>query len=269
MTALVLDGLNVALGRRRVVRDVTLTIAPGAFVGLIGPNGAGKSSLMRAALGLIPADGRSNLAAMPAPERARTAAWLPQSREIAWDVSVETLVALGRAPHRRPGAPLSDRDRAAIRAAMARTDTEGFADRPATALSGGEQARALLARALAQETPILLADEPTAALDPSHQIATMECFAALAGEGRTVVAALHDLGLAARWCSRLVLMYCGRVVADGPPAEVLTAERLRTVYGIEAHIAATDGALIVQPLTRAALDAAPPAMQDRPRQDGG
>lgn len=234
-----------------MVHDVSLTFRPGECVGLIGPNGAGKSTLMRGALGLIPHTGRSTIAAMNRQEQARTVAWLPQSREIAWDITVATLVMLGRAPHQRRGAPPSRADQNAVAEAMRRTDTTQFADRIATELSGGEQARVLLARALAQDTPVLFADEPIAALDPAHQIATMETFNALAREGRTVITALHDLGLAARWCTRLVMLDQGRVVADGPPQEVLTTERLAAVYGVTAHIADTPEGPIVQPLTRA------------------
>src|SRR5699024_1902927 len=179
MSMLRVRDLSVTLGERRVVHGVSFEIAAGECVGLIGPNGAGKSTAMRAALGLIPAEGESNLRHLAAPQRARLAAWLPQAREIAWDVSVEVLVSLGRAPYRRFGAPLSAADRAAVAAAMARTDVTDFAARPVTALSGGEQARVLLARALAQEAPLLLADEPVTALDPGHQIATMESFSAL------------------------------------------------------------------------------------------
>lgn len=250
MSLLELHGLRVRLGGREVVRGVSLEVGAGELVGLVGPNGAGKSSLMRGALGLIAASGRSSLSRLSPEARARAAAWLPQSREIAWPVSVETLVALGRAPHRGPAAPLSAADRAAIEAAMARADVARFRGRPATELSGGEQARVLVARALAQEAPLTLADEPTAGLDPAHQLAAMEAFAALAAEGRAAVVSLHDLGLAARWCSRLVLMHRGAVVADGAPEAVLTPGRLREVYGIEAFLARAEGGMIVQPLTR-------------------
>lgn len=250
MTLLSLETLTVRLGRRIAVDAVSLRVEAGELVGLVGPNGAGKSSLMRGALGLARAEGRSSLTALPAAERARAAAWLPQSREIAWPVSVETLVALGRLPHRAPGAPLSAADREALEAAMAGVDVLRFRDRPATELSGGEQARVLIARALAQAAPLTLADEPTGGLDPAHQLAAMEAFAALAGEGRAAMVSLHDLGLAARFCTRLVMLDQGRVVADGPPAQVLTAARLREVYGIESFLAQADGALIVQPLAR-------------------
>lgn len=250
MTLLTLRALSVRLGARDAVRSVTLRVEAGELVGLVGPNGAGKSSLMRGALGLLPAGGESSLAALPARERARAAAWLPQSREIAWPVTVETLVALGRLPRHIPGAPMTDADREAVARAMARMDVARFADRPATELSGGEQARALIARALAQEAPLTLADEPVAGLDPAHQLACMEAFAALAAGGAAAMASLHDLGLAARFCTRLVMLDRGRVVADGPPEAVLTAARLREVYGVESFIAREAGALVIQPLSR-------------------
>ncbi|MBN2905518.1 MAG: ABC transporter ATP-binding protein [Rhodobacteraceae bacterium] len=248
MSGLRLEHLSVHRGPRVVVDDVSLDLVPGEFVGLIGPNGAGKTTLMRAALGLIGHKGHSSLARLTAIQRARTAAWLPQMREIAWPVSVETLVGLGRAPHLGPVQAPGPADRAAIAAALARLDLGGLATRRATALSGGEQARVLIARALAQEAPVLIADEPIAGLDPAHQLSTMAIFAALAGEGRLVLAALHDLGLAARFCTRLILMHDGRLVADGPPRAVLSEENLARVFGLRAFIADTPDGPVFQPL---------------------
>ena len=243
MTLLTLDRVTVRRGARAVVEAVSLTVGEGEFIGLIGPNGAGKTTLMRAALGLLPHEGRSSLALMPARARARAVAFLPQGREIAWPVSVADLVALGRAPwgHADPADP-------AVAWALRRLGIEGFAARPATGLSGGEQARALIARALAQETPLLIADEPGAGLDPEAQIRMMTIFADLADEGRAVVASVHDLGLAARHCTRLLLMDRGRLVADGPPREVLTAARLAATFGIRAHLSEGPDGLIFQPL---------------------
>ncbi|ALG90639.1 MULTISPECIES: ABC transporter ATP-binding protein [Actibacterium] len=248
MSLLTLDHLTVHRGDRAVVRDVSLRVGAGECVGLIGPNGAGKTTLMRAALGLLPATGTSSVAALPAAARARQAAWLPQMRDIAWPVSVETLVALGRTPHLAPGGRLREADRAAVDAALARLDLAAFRSRIATQLSGGEQARVLIARALAQDAPLLLADEPIAGLDPAHQIMTMTVFAALAAEGRAVIASLHDLGLAARHCTRLVLMGAGRLVADGAPADVLTPENLAQVFGVRAYYAQTPDGPVFQPL---------------------
>ncbi|WP_116133502.1 ABC transporter ATP-binding protein [Tropicimonas sp. IMCC34043] len=253
MSLLTLDAVTVLRGQCPVVDAVSLAIDAGEVVGLIGPNGAGKTTLLRGALGLLPHTGRSSLSQMPPAARARHAAWLPQGREIAWPVDVETLVALGRVPHGAGLSALSAKDAAAVERALARMDLGGFRKRIATRLSGGEQARVLLARALAQEAPLLLADEPIAGLDPGHQIATMEVFNDLAAEGCGVVVSLHDLGLAARYCSRLVLMAAGRVVADGPPAEVLSPDRLAAVFGITAFLADTADGLVLQPLSRSGL----------------
>lgn len=256
MTAplLSLENLTVRRAGSEVVSGANLTVSPGECVGLLGPNGAGKTTLLRAALGLLDHSGHSSLAALPAKDRARAAAWLPQSRDIAWPVSVERLVALGRLPHLPGGRRASDEDTAAIDAAIGRMNLGPMRHRPATELSGGEQARVLIARALAQDAPLLVADEPTAGLDPAAQIAAAQVFADLAAEpGKAVIVSLHDLGLAARHCTRLVLMHQGRIHANGPPAEVLTEANLRDVFGITAHIAtASDGGAIFQPtgLTR-------------------
>ncbi|WP_102225144.1 ABC transporter ATP-binding protein [Acidimangrovimonas sediminis] len=244
---LALREFSVRRGDLPVVDRVTLSVAGGECVGLIGPNGAGKTSLMRGALGILPHEGRASLAEMTPRARARAAAWMPQAREVAWPVTVETLVTLGRTPHlglRGPGAA----DRAAVERALHRMGLGPLRDRIATELSGGEQARALIARALAQETPLLMADEPIAGLDPAGQIRTMEVFAALAGEGHAVIVSLHDLGLAARHCSRLVMMNRGRVVADGTPAEVLSPANLSAVFHVRAHHAHTADGPVFQPL---------------------
>lgn len=240
MTLLSLENLTVRRGECPVVDRVSLTVGEGEFVGLIGPNGAGKTSLLRGALGLLPHEGRSSLASLIPAARAKAAAFLPQGRDIAWPVTVETLVALGRAPH-------GGADDGAVEDALERMGLQGYRTRIATALSGGEQARVLIARALAQETPLLLADEPVAGLDPEAQIRTMEVFAALAAEGRAVIASIHDLGLAARHCSRLLMLHRGQLVADGPPAEILTDERLAEVFGIRGFHADTPDGPVFQP----------------------
>ena len=232
MTLLSLDKLTVRRGECPVVDHVSLSVRAGECVGLIGPNGAGKTTLLRAALGLEPFSGASSLASLSAAERARAAAFLPQARQIAWPMAVETLVALGRVPHLPRGSTPGTVDRAAIDDALHRLGLDGFRQRIATQLSGGEQGRVLIARALAQQTPLLLADEPIAGLDPAQQIATMQVFSGLAQEGRAVVVSLHDLGLAARHCTRLILMHQGRLVADGAPDDVLTADLMAQVFGI-------------------------------------
>jgi iron complex transport system ATP-binding protein len=244
MSLLTLEALSVHRGACPVVDGASLSVGPGEFVGLIGPNGAGKTTLLRAALGLLPHTGHSSLAVLPPVARARAAAFLPQGREVAWPLPVAALVALGRAPW-GPGPG----DGPAVDRALDRLGLAGFRDRDATALSGGELARVLLARVLAQETPLILADEPVAGLDPEAQLRVMGLFAGLAGEGRGIVASIHDLGLAMRFCTRLVLLSAGRVVADGAPAAVLSDANLAAAFGIRAFRAETADGPVLQPLS--------------------
>jgi iron complex transport system ATP-binding protein len=248
VTLLALDRLTVALDGRTVVSDVTAAIAPGEVVGLVGPNGAGKTTLMRAALGLVPSTGHSSLASLAPSPRARAVAWMPQAREIAWPVTVATLVALGRVPWLPARARLRPEDAAAVARALDRLDLGAYAHRTVTHLSGGEQARALLARTLAQETPLLLADEPIAGFDPAHQIATLRLFRDLAAEGRAVLLSIHDLGFAARYCTRLLLLREGRLEADGPPDAVLTDDRLARVFNVAGFRADTPRGPVLAPL---------------------
>lgn len=248
MSLLSVQNLSVTLRNRPVLQDVSFDIKPGEFVGLLGPNGTGKTSLMRAALGLLPATGHSSLAEMNASERARAVSWMPQSREIAWPIPVEKLVALGRLPHLPQGLRLPAADQALIDQAISRMGLERFRQRAASRLSGGEQARALIARALAQDTPLLMADEPAAGLDPAHQISTMEVFAGLAAEGRSALVSLHDLGLAARHCTRLILLAEGGILADGTPAQVLTPDLMARAFGISVWHQNTAQGPVFQPL---------------------
>lgn len=245
---LTLCELTVRRGECPVVDHVSLEVGAGECIGLIGPNGAGKTTLMRAALGLLQHEGRSSLSALPPRARAAQVAWLPQAREIAWPIAVEDVVALGRIPHLPRGSRLRAEDRAAVDAALEVMHLTGYAKRLASQLSGGEQARVLIARALAQQTPLLMVDEPIAGLDPAHQIATMECFAALAEAGKSVIVSLHDLGLAARHCSRILMMRAGRLVADGPPEEVLTPENMAEVFGVSIYYRNTDDGPVFQPM---------------------
>lgn len=256
MVTVTIEGLGVDLGRGPVLRDIGATFRAGELVGVIGPNGAGKSTLVRAMLGLVAAshgavviDG-TPVARLSPRAVARSLAYLPQGQTLHWPLSVERLVALGRLPHLAPMSRIGAADHAAVDAAMARAGVAALAGRIATELSGGERARVMLARALAVRAAGLVADEPLASLDPGHQIDVMRLLAREAAGGALVVAVLHDLTMAARHCSRLLLLDGGRLVADGTPAEVLTAGHLRAVYGISARIDLDDPSPIVVPLDR-------------------
>lgn len=256
MSLLHAQGLRLILGADPVVNDVDLRLDAGDLVGLIGANGAGKSSLLRLLAGLrapdagsIHLDGRP-LLAVPASERARRLAYLPQGADAHWPISVRDLVTLGRLPYCPPWSPPGLADQSAIDAAMQRCDVANFAARSVTTLSGGERARALLARALAGEPSVLLADEPVAGIDPAHQIAVMELLARRAQEGCATVVVLHDLNLAARFCSRLVLMHAARVVADGPWQEVLHPDLLDSTLGVRLFIGEDGDRPVVAPVAR-------------------
>jgi iron complex transport system ATP-binding protein len=247
-----LDQVLVMLGERRVLDSVSADLG-GGVIGLIGPNGAGHSTLVRAIAGLIPSDGAilidgTPVGTLPLRERARAIAYLPQGQSVHWPLTVARLVALGRLPHLAPFARPGDADARAIERAIERTDLGALRDRPIDELSGGERARVLLARALAVEAPLLLADEPLAALDPAHQIEVMALLRDEAQRGATVIAVLHDLTVAARWCDRLLLLHRGRLAADGDPRAVLTAETIRSVYGVSAFIGEAEGEPLVVPL---------------------
>lgn len=243
--------ITVALGRRRVLEGASLAAAGGELIAILGPNGAGKSTLLRSMAGLlkpiagaVTLDG-TDVNAWDRAALARAIAYLPQSRAVHWPLSVENVVCLGRLPHGAGPGRMRPADRAAVEAALVAMDLIALRERPATELSGGELARVLVARALAQEAQTLLADEPTAGLDPAHQMALFDKLRRIAGEGRSVVVALHDLSLAARYCHRIVLLKDGRTLAAGPPDAVLSSERLAAVYGIEARLVRIDGLPLV------------------------
>lgn len=234
-----LQGLSVRYGEKTVVDGVNLHLVPGEMVGLIGPNGAGKTSLLRALLGLADVTGSITIgdryfADMATKERARLFAYLAQGGTVRWPLSVESLVALGRLPHKTPWQQLSDGDRLHIEVAMKATGVEGFRDRIVTHLSGGERARVLLARALAAKAPYLLADEPAAALDPHYQLDMMALLKAHVTDATGAIVVMHDLNLAQQFCDRLLVINDGKLVADGPPNDVLTDILLADVFSIQA-----------------------------------
>ncbi|HEX7858480.1 MAG TPA: ABC transporter ATP-binding protein [Sphingobium sp.] len=241
MSRLQLDHVSVPIGQTTVLRDISLMAEGGAFIGLVGPNGAGKSTLARTIAGLltpsagtISVDGRP-LSSLGRREAARTIAYLAQGDAVHWPLAARNVVALGRSPHLGPLGKAAPADEAAIDRAMARTQIEAFADRDVTRLSGGERGRVLLARALAVEAPILVADEPVGALDPRHALNIMELLQEEARCGKVVIAVLHDLALAVRFCDRLIVLGEGRLVGDGPPREILSPEGLARHYAVIGH----------------------------------
>lgn len=261
MELLQVNNLSLTLGNKHVVEQVNIHINAGELVGLIGPNGAGKSSLLRMLAGLVkPASGEIHLSLhespaaiekIPAQLRARFMAYLAQHETPAWPLSVKNLVALGRSPW-NSSVNSSVEDDAIINQSLVMTDVNNLADRPVTELSGGELQRVLLARVFAGKPKLILADEPIAALDVYHQLHIMELLQAHAQQGGAVIAALHDLSLAARFCSRLVLMHHGKLVAEGEPVNVLTPENLAKVYGVSAHVDCREEGVVIIPTRRVA-----------------
>jgi len=245
MIELAADQISAGYGGPPVLQGVTVRLGQGELAGLIGPNGCGKSTLLRClsralrpAAGTVRLDGR-DLAAWPPREAARRLAFVPQQEPALFEFRVRDLVLMGRHPHLEPWRGETDRDYAIAAQAMADADIAHLADRPVTQLSGGEHRRVLLARALAQQTPLLLLDEPTAHLDITHQADLMTLVREQTRrQGQGVLAALHDLNQAAEFCDRLILMRAGRIVAEGAPEAVLTAANLRLAYDAEAQIGA-------------------------------
>jgi iron complex transport system ATP-binding protein len=239
---LAIAGLSAQYSGTPVLHNITFEAAPGAIIGLIGPNGAGKSTLLRAISGAIAPSagavrlGGRELGRLSANERARLVAVVPQIAHMPAGFSVAEVVLMGRAPHLPRFGGESARDREVARAALARTDTLALAGRAAHTLSGGEQQRVLIARALAQEPRVLLLDEATAHLDLKHQVAVLGLVRQLARDGMIVIAALHDLNLAAVYADRLALLRGGELLALGSPAQVLTPAWLRAAFDVEALV---------------------------------
>jgi iron complex transport system ATP-binding protein len=258
MTVLRADDIRHAFGTRPVLAGIDVAVAAGEVVGLIGPNGAGKTTLLCALAGLLAPDAGTvaldgtPIGTLDRNTRARAISYLAQHGEANWAVTVETLVGFGRLPHLGPWRGPTAVDRAAVARALAACDATHLAARPLNRLSGGERARVLLARALAVEPRVLLADEPVAGLDPAHALDVMAVLRARAQEGAGVIAVVHDLTIAARHCDRLVLIDAGTVVADGLPAAVLTDANLARAYGIRALRGEAEGQPYIVPLSRIA-----------------
>ncbi len=248
--ALSCRGVHVTFGETEALRGVDLHLATGEWLGLIGPNGAGKSTLLRAIAGLVPHDGSVALDCGRRPE-GTDVALVPQIPALPEGMTVAEYALLGRSPHLGWLAVESRRDRRIVAEVLERLDLQGFADRPVTHLSGGETQRVVLARALVQQAPVLLLDEPTSALDLGHRDAVLELIDELRRhDGISVIAAMHDLGTAARFADRLALIDRGRIVADGPPRSVLAPGRLSDVYATPLSVHTVDGEIVVLPAPR-------------------
>lgn len=235
-----LQGIAVSYGGRAVLSGIDLSIGAGERLALIGPNGAGKSTLLRVVTGLVaPSEGRVTvggeaLRTLDRASIARRIAVVPQQVTVPFSTRVEELVGLGRLPHEDPLRGARPADRAAVASAIERVGIGHLLGRDVRELSLGERQLTLVALAVAQAAPVLILDEPTVHLDLRHQVATMELLVDLnVRDGTTVVAVLHDLGLAAAFFPRLVLLAGGRIVADGEPLEVLSGERIRSVFGVD------------------------------------
>ncbi|OJU29788.1 MAG: ABC transporter [Nitrobacter sp. 62-13] len=251
------SSLSVSLGKRSVLSDISLALPGGRLVALVGPNGAGKTTLLRALAGLLPSDGTIEvcgdaLSSLALDARARRFAYLPQGHQMHWPLPVRDIVALGRYPHGAVDpARLAGPDAAAVMRAMQATDVTGLSDRPVTELSGGERSRVALARVLAVDAPVVLADEPTASLDPRYQIEVMTRLRTAADNGTLVIVVTHDLGLAARFSDIALVLSEGRLVSQGPPAEALSEAVIENIFRVRIYRADYQRETVIVPWSEA------------------
>lgn len=251
-----IEDLRVSRGGRPVLKSVAASVREGELYGIIGANGSGKSTLVQSIARLLPRHaGRiryrgTSIDTMERRALAREIAYLQQNPECHWPLTAERLVTLGRIPHLGPWGGPGEADRRAVSEALAAVDVGHLAGRSVNRLSGGEQRRVLLARALAGEPRLLLADEPSSGLDPFHQLQLMELLLERVVHGISVVIVLHNLALASRFCNRVLLLREGAVLAEGEPAAVLTAANLAAAYGVEARNLSADGQTAVIPWRR-------------------
>ncbi len=241
------SGVEVEIGGTPILRGADLSLERGELLAVVGPNGAGKSTLVRAVSGMQPlAAGEvrwagRDLAEMRGRDLAKVRAFVPQRMPVPAGVTVREAVTIGRSSHLRPLRRLNRRDHGAIAEAMERAEVTRFADRALTTLSGGELQRVQIAVGLAQETPVLIADEPTSQLDLGATVGIATLLRGLADEGLAVLLVVHDLALATAVADRAVIVAAGRTVAAGEPGAILTAERLASIWHAEAHLTEHDG----------------------------
>lgn len=244
MTDLIATELTLKAGDATLVSGASFKLSPGELIILLGPNGAGKTSLIRGAIGLQTLTsgsatlGDSDAHRLSPVERARKIAYLPQTRPLAWPNQVHDVVSLGRFSHGATLGKLSGSDAEAVDRAIVDCDLTHLAHRSTASLSGGELARAHCARAFASEAPLLVADEPIAALDPRHQFRILDLIQTYVRNGGGALLVLHDVELAARYATRLIWMKDGKIVADGTPEDTLTPERLAEIYRVSARMVA-------------------------------
>lgn len=248
-----LQSINVRLSGVDVLRDVSLSLPRQCLAALVGPNGAGKTTLLKAVAGLLPFDGvirlgDDNVSKLSIRERAKRFSYLPQGHVIHWPLPARDVVALGRYPHGGiDPARLNEADESAVARAMLAADVIAFADRRITELSGGERSRVALARILAVEAPVVLADEPIASLDPRYQLDVMTLLRRVADDGALVIVVTHDLGLASRFADRVLVLSNGRLVAQGSPQDALRDEIMADVFRVRAYRAKHDDASVIVP----------------------
>ena len=239
MSKLSVENVSLQIKGNTILSDISASIKAGELIGIIGPNGAGKSSLLKCILGLVEYQsgfityGGKNIVDIPLIERAKILAYSAQGAPVHWPLTVENIVALGRLPHMNPWRQLGKDDECIINTVLGKTDTEHLKHRSVMTLSGGERARVLLARTLSTDSKFIMADEPTASLDPSHQLQVLDILRDQSQNGKGVCIVLHDLSMASRYCDKLLLLHEGHLVAHGTPDEVLSDENLERVFSIK------------------------------------